>query len=170
MAIVEFKPLTHVIYLAVLVALLFLYTVYDDSMSEKAHKKMLEMQKDYPESENTKRVALALDFDDFTSGIYYFMVPFILYPFVCRQRFFYYVSGITFIGTFKSVIKLLFHAPRPVMLWSDLQCYGASTGFALPSGHASRMGFFVTFIILDTFFSSNHSRRSNPSSNAFSLS
>lgn len=97
-------------------------------------------------------------------------MPFFLYPFVCRQRFFYYLSGICAAQFIKGFLKLTFHAPRPLWLWSDLQCYSKESSFASPSGHTIDASFFVFMVILDTFFASNYSRRTHPSSNSYSIS
>lgn len=111
-----------------------------------------------------------MDFSLATEDFSYLFVVFAIYPFVCRQRFFYYLSGVGLTSLLDSILKLSFHAPRPVWLWSDIQCYGSSPVFASPSGHTSAATFMVFFVILDTFFASNYSRKRHPSSNAFILS
>ena len=157
-------------FLALLSIILAIYTLYDDSLSEKSHKAIIDMQKDYPQSENTSKVSRAIFIETYSDGIFYLLVPFFIYPFVCRQRFFYYLGGICASQFIKSILKLSFHAPRPLWLWSDIQCYAKEDSFASPSGHTIDASFLVFLVILDTFFASNYSRRMHPSSNAFSLS
>lgn len=128
------------------------------------------MQKDYKEEDNTIKVQNALRFDYVTETVWYLLVPFIMYPFICRQRFFYYLLGIGCVQFLKTILVLFFRAPRPQWLWSDLQCYDMPLTFASPSGHAVNASFIVVLAILDTFFASNYSRRKHPQSNSCSIS
>jgi hypothetical protein len=84
----------HLLFLALLFIILAIYTLYDDSLNEKSHKAIINLQKDYPYSENTSKVSRAIFIQTYSDGIFYMLVPFLIYPFVCRQRFFYYLGGI----------------------------------------------------------------------------
>lgn len=97
------------------------------------------------------------------------MLCFVIYPFVCRQRFFYYLFGFIYCDVLKNIIKLALHMPRPLWLWPDLQCYGAERTLAAPSGHTTRATFVTIFLILDLFCASGNSRLAYPSSNSRSL-
>jgi len=93
-----------------------------------------------------------------------------LFPFICRERFFYYLVGFVYRDTFKNIIKLGMHMPRPLWIWSDIQCYAAEGTLAAPSGHTARASFLTMFLVLDLFFASGNSRRQNPSSNKMTIS
>lgn len=97
-----------------------LYSIYDESLNEKSHQAILDLQEGYKLEENSWKVSRALKIGSATASHIYFVVPFVLYPFVCRQRFFYYLFGISAAVLCLSVLKLAFHAPRPVWMWSDV--------------------------------------------------
>ena len=105
-----------------------------------------------------------------TESVWYLILPFMMYPFICRQRFFYYLIGIGAVQFIRTLLLLFFRSPRPQWIWSDLQCYDMPVTFASPSGHAMNASFVVVLAITDTFFASNYSRRKHPSSNACSIS
>jgi hypothetical protein len=113
------------------------------------------------------KVANALRLEYFTDSIFYILLPFFIYPFVSRQRFFYFLTAICCMQFIKGLLKLTFRAPRPLWIWPDLQCYSKDASFATPSGHVIDASFFMAMAILDTFFPSNYARRRYPSCNAF---
>ena len=114
------KPMLHALFFAVFAVIIGLYTLYDDSLEQKSHDAILDLQKDYKQVDNTWKVKRALDFASVTEGVHYYAIPMILYPFVCRQRFFYYLLGISTAELVKSLAKLSFHSPRPVWMWNDV--------------------------------------------------
>lgn len=57
---IEIKTRTHILFFALLSILLVVYTFYDESLNEKSHQAILDLQRDYPQSENTAKVSRAI--------------------------------------------------------------------------------------------------------------
>lgn len=51
---------------------------------------------------------------------------------------------------FLSLLKLIYHEPRPYFVYSDLHGIGCDTEFGKPSGHAMCC-LFVYYLIFDSF-------------------
>jgi hypothetical protein len=112
---------THFVYWLVLALICGLYLLYWESLWDKSHQIILDMQKDHSMEDETSKVAHMEFIDDITDGgQYYIILPFLLYPFVCRQRFFYYLFAMSTAAFWKSATKLMYSAPRPAWVWTDL--------------------------------------------------
>lgn len=49
-----------------------------------------------------------------------------------------------------SILKLLYHDPRPYFIFDDISGYGCDPGFGKPSGH-SFMSINVYFVLIDGY-------------------
>ena len=154
---VEFPKMRCVAYIAVLFGafLLCKYT-YNQSLWEMSHQIIKDMQASRdPDGPHTKMLKL---FSDMTEDPYYVLAALAMWPFVCRERFWYYMLAIQLASFAKINIKMIQSEPRPVWEWSDLPAGGCSSSFGSPSGHSTRSANFAFLLILDLFFASEYSR------------
>ena len=83
-----------------------------------------------------------------------------MWPFVCRERFWYYIVSVQLASFAKINLKMLESEPRPTWAWgSDIASYGCASSFGSPSGHSTRSSNLAFLIILDMFFASDWSRK-----------
>ena len=104
--------------------------------------------------------------EKFTNTEQYYLLCFMLFPFISRPRFFYYLMGFVGCDVVKNIIKLGLHMPRPLWIWPEIDCAAAEKTLASPSGHTARASFLTTFLILDLFFASTYARLNNPVTNS----
>jgi len=77
-----------------------------------------------------------------------------LYPFLSRPRYYYYLFAGFMLFSLIHIMKYIWHTPRPVWYYGDLNSYSCSTGFANPSGHSFSASTFTLFVVLDLYFPS----------------
>ena len=71
------------------------------------------------------------------------------YLFGSRERTFYYITFFSLIMWLMSLVKMLYHSPRPYMVDDDVQVFGCSTEFGHPSGHSLNSMTFSLALLLD---------------------
>ena len=161
----QFNNSRNIFFWVLLVASLGLFYTYHIPLRDKSLPFMLAWQKAHPVETEPFELALADWLEGFTGTERYYQMCFMLFPFVSRPRFFYLLLGFVSCDVVKNIIKLGYHMPRPLWLWSDLQCYAAEKTFANPSGHTARASFITVFLLLDFFFASDYARETNPKTN-----
>lgn len=98
-------------------------------------------------------------FSDATEDEPYLLFCLFIWPFVCRERFWYYIIAIQFSSFIKINLKMLESEPRPTWVWgADIASYGCASSFGSPSGHSTRSANLAFLLILDQFFPSDWSR------------
>lgn len=166
----KFILVTHIKFWITLAIICGSYYFYYEPLRAASHAPMVAMQVGNTVADNPPKVQFGEKLETYTNTEQYFLACFMFYPFMCRQRFFYYLFGFIYCDVLKNIIKLGYHMPRPLWLWSDIQCYAAEKTLSSPSGHTTRATFLTAFIFLDLFFASNYSRQTNPNTNSRSLS
>jgi len=86
----------------------------------------------------------------------------LVYPFVSRPKFFYFLVATWLPENLKNILKLILRNPRPQWVWSDINCFSCSTSFANPSGHAIDSAFWTLFLVLDLFHPSTNWMKTYP--------
>mmetsp|Transcript_29348 Transcript_29348/g.36450 ORF Transcript_29348/g.36450 Transcript_29348/m.36450 type:complete len:130 (+) Transcript_29348:171-560(+) len=109
-------------------------------------------------SSDSFHLSMLKTFSEWTEDEHYVLAVLAMWPFVCRERFWYYLSAIAFTSFTKINLKMFQSEPRPVWEWSDLTDLGCSMSLGSPSGHSTRSSNFAFLLILDLFFASDYSR------------
>lgn len=154
-------------FLAVLVGLFYLSTIYRDYLFELSHQLIKDLQENRSEDDLSVRF-FAFFSDCCESNIFTFALIFLL-PFMSRERFWYYLIAIQASNQVKDNFKMILSQPRPNWVWSDLNDTGCSESFGSPSGHSTRCANLAFLLVLDLFFPSEWSRQSHPSLNKRSV-
>jgi hypothetical protein len=165
----EFSWKTHLIFLSVLVGLLLFYFTYYAVLRDASRSLMNSMQQDmYARANGAEpwQLTFADALEKTTNTEMYYLVCFMMFPFLSRPRFFYYLMGFVSCDVTKNIIKLGYHMPRPLWIWPELDCIGNEKTLSSPSGHTARASFLTTFIVLDLFFASTYARMNNPVTNS----
>ena len=97
-------------------------------------------------------------FGEYTGSSYYTIAVLAVSPFVCRERFWYYLIAVELANFVKTNLKSIESEPRPVWVWTDLSDNGCEFGFGSPSGHSTRSSNMAFLLIIDHFFASAWSR------------
>ena len=100
----------------------------------------------------------------------YTLVILLASPFICRERFWFYMLSIQLIHFLKQNVKLYSSGPRPGWVFIGLPEYSCSSHitFANPSGHAARMAGMCMVVLLDVFFPTQWSKSVYPHLNRYS--
>ena len=113
----EFVWLTHILFLILLLAICLLFFTYYETLRDASLAPMLSLQADKPMSNAPWQITFAENLEAWTNIEGYYLLIFMIYPFLCRQRFFYYLTGFVAVDVVKNIIKLGFHMPRPLWIW-----------------------------------------------------
>ena len=98
-------------------------------------------------------------------GQFYMLVLFMLSTFMSRERFWYYLIVMTAGHCLMISLKLFFHDPRPIHVWSDIWSTGCEMHFGNPSGHNIDAFNVTIMLFLDLFVPSDYSKQTQPNLN-----
>ena len=86
-----------------------------------------------------------------------------------RERFWYYLIGVLCANFITINLKLIFHKPRPVEMWTDIWFFTCKDEFGSPSNHCAQFAAALVLILLDQYFPSSWSREVFPELNKRSI-
>jgi hypothetical protein len=113
----EFVWSTHIFFWTLLLAICLLFFTYYEKLRDDSLGLMVALQLNKPASDAPWQITFAEGLENWTNIEGYYLLIFMAYPFLCRQRFFYYLAGFVGVDVVKNIIKLGFHMPRPIWIW-----------------------------------------------------
>ena len=113
----EFFWSTHIFFWTLLLAMVALFFTYYETLRAASLPLMLALQSDKPMSAEPWQISFAENLDGWTNIEGYYLLIFMAYPFLCRQRFFYYLAGFVACDVVKNIVKLAIHMPRPLWIF-----------------------------------------------------